>query len=146
MIKFNEPQSRSIIKTLTIRVLFTLSHFLNGFIVSGQWIIGAQIAGTATIVNMFLFWVHERIWNHWQWSRKSADILLFCDGQPRTISKSVTWRVVISLNNFMIPYIMTGSWKSAAAFLGIATVINIIIYYTHERVWNRVKWGKQVID
>jgi uncharacterized membrane protein len=26
--------------------------------------------------------------------------------------------------------------------LTIATLLNIVVYYTHERVWNLVKWGK----
>jgi uncharacterized membrane protein len=71
---------------------------------------------------------------------------MFIDGQPRTISKSITWRLLITVNNFMIPYIMTGSWKAAVAFLTIATIMNIVIYYTHERVWNRVTWGKNSIE
>jgi uncharacterized membrane protein len=37
---------------------------------------------------------------------------------------------------------MTGSWGSAAAFLGIATVVNIALFYGHERLWNRFVWGK----
>ena len=44
----------------------------------------------------------------------------------------------------MIPYLTTGSWKSAIAFLTIATIMNIVIYYTHERVWNRIGFGKDV--
>lgn len=145
MTKFTETHKRSVAKTLTVRVLFTLSHLLNGFIVTGQLVLGAQIAGVATLVNMFLFWAHERCWNFVQWNRKPGDSKMFLDGQPRTISKSITWRAVITINNFMIPYIMTGSWKSAAAFLGIATILNIIVYYTHERVWNKISWGKQEV-
>ena len=139
---FKETQQRSIAKTLTIRVLFSLSHLVNGFIVSGSWIIGAQILGIAAVVNMFLHWAHERVWNWVQWNRQPGDTKMFLDGQPRTISKSITWRALITINNFMIPYILTGSWKAAVAFLTIATVMNIVIYYTHERVWNRFTWGK----
>jgi uncharacterized membrane protein len=145
MTKFTETHNRTVAKTLTVRVLFTLSHLLNGFIVTGQLVLGAQIAGVATLVNMFLFWAHERVWNYVQWNRKPGDTKMFLDGQPRTISKSITWRALITFNNFMIPFIMTGSWKSAAAFLGIATILNIIVYYTHERVWNRVTWGKKEV-
>ena len=143
---FKETQQRSIAKTLTIRVLFSLSHLINGFIVSGSWIIGAQILGIAAVVNMSLHWAHERVWNWVQWNRKPGDTSMFLDGQPRTISKSITWRVLITVNNFLIPYITTGSWKAAVAFLTIATVMNIVIYYTHERVWNRVSWGKIVVE
>jgi uncharacterized membrane protein len=139
---FKETQQRSIAKTLTIRVLFSLSHLVNGFIVSGSWIIGAQILGIAAVVNMFLHWAHERAWNWVQWNRRPGDSAMFQDGQPRTISKSITWRALITINNFLIPYITTGSWQAAVAFLTIATVVNIVIYYTHERVWNRFAWGK----
>jgi len=140
--KLAETHARSIAKTLTIRVLFSLSHLVNGFIVSGSWIIGATILGWMAVINMTLHWLHERVWNWVQWNRKSEDDKFFKDGHPRTISKSVTWRMLITINNFMIPYLLTGSWKTAVAFLGIATIMNIVIYYTHERVWNRVSWGK----
>jgi uncharacterized membrane protein len=139
---YNETHARSIVKTLTIRVLFSLSHLVNGFIISGSWIIGAQILGVAAVINMTLHWLHERGWNWFQWNRKPEDDRFFKDGHPRTISKSITWRALITCSNFLIPYFMTGSLGKALAFLTIATFMNIVIYYTHERVWNRVSWGK----
>jgi uncharacterized membrane protein len=146
MEKFNETQSRSVAKTLTIRVCFSLSHLLNGFIISGSWIISAQILGLAAVINMTLHWLHERGWNWFQWNRKLEDNKFFKDGHPRTISKSITWRALITCSNFLIPYFLTGSLGKALAFLTIATFINIIIYYTHERIWNSVGWGKQSVD
>jgi len=140
--KYIETHARSVAKTLTVRVLFTLSHLLNGFIISGTWATGVQIAGVATLINMFLFWAHERTWNWMQWNRKPTDGLLFSDGQPRTISKSITWRLLITTSNLVIPYLITGSWGSALLYAGIATVLNALIYYGHERIWNRVSWGK----
>ena len=104
--KFKETHARTVAKTLTVRVLFTLSHLLNGFIITGAWIIGAQIAGVATLINMFLFWAHERTWNWFQWNRKPEDDKFFKDGHPRTISKSITWRALITCSNFLIPYFL----------------------------------------
>jgi hypothetical protein len=144
MNKFAESHKRTIVKTLTIRVLFTLSHLLNGYIVTGDLVIGAQIAGVAALINMSLFWIHDRVWEFASWNRKPEDTKLFVDGHPRTISKSITWRALITINNFMIPFILTGSWQSAAVFLGIATVLNIVVYYAHERVWNLVSWGRKI--
>jgi hypothetical protein len=143
-VKYDERQKRSIAKTLTLRILVSFSHLINGFIVSGSWIIGSQILGIAAVANMILHWAHERAWNRAQWNRQPKDNLLFLDGQPRTISKSITWRILITINNFMIPFIVTGSWKAAAAFLTIATIINVVLYYAHERVWNKVNWGKDI--
>jgi uncharacterized membrane protein len=140
--KYNESHFRSVSKTLTVRVCFTLSHILNGFIVTGSWMTGVMIASFAVLINMLLFWVHERAWNWAQWNRKPENGLFFVEGHPRTVSKSVTWRALITINNFLIPYLTTGSWQAALAFLTIATLLNIVVYYTHERVWNMIKWGK----
>ena len=143
---FKETNLRSVVKVMSWRVSVTISHLINGFIVSGLWTIGAQIAGLAVIINMCLFWIHERIWNFILWNRNSSSTNTFEEGHPRTIGKSVTWRLLISINNFLIPYLTTGSWKQAAAFLGIATVINVILYYFHKRVWNLIDWGKKQND
>ena len=84
---FQETNLRSFLKTLSIRICFSLSHLVNGFIVSGAWIIGAQIAGVAALVNMILFWLHERFWNRSQWNRNDAIKITFIDGHPRTLCK-----------------------------------------------------------
>lgn len=139
---FTESHVRTVAKTLTVRVCFTLSHILNGYIVTGSWMTGVAIASFAVVINMLLFWSHDRVWNWFQWNRKPKDGAFFIDGYPRTISKSATWRALITLNNFLIPFITTGSWQIALAFLTIATFLNIVVYYTHERVWNKIKWGK----
>ena len=139
---YNESHIRSIAKTLTVRVCFTLSHILNGWIVTGSWMTGVTIASIAVVINMILFWGHERTWNWVQWNRKPKDDMFFVDGHPRTISKSVTWRILITMNNFLIPFLTTGSWTAALAFLTIATILNVGVYYAHERVWNRIRWGK----
>ena len=143
-LNYIEKQSRSIVKVISWRILLTISHVINGFIVSGSWSTGIQIALLATIINSFIFWAHERSWNFSQWYRTPASNILFFDGQPRTISKSITWRILITISNFVIPFIMTNSWGSAAVFLGFATLINIVIFYSHERIWNRISWGKIV--
>ena len=139
---YTETHARSIAKTLTVRVCFTLSHILNGFIVTGSWMTGITIASFAVVINMFLFWGHERVWNWFQWNRKPKDNVFFVDGHPRTISKSITWRTIITFNNFMIPFLTTGSWQTALAFLTVATFLNIVVYYLHERAWNMIIWGK----
>jgi uncharacterized membrane protein len=141
-----ENHPRTIAKVISWRVLLTISHIVNGFIVTSSWATGLQIAGLAAVINSVLYWSHERGWNFAQWNRKPKDGLLFFEGQPRTISKIITWRVLITASNFLIPFIMTGSWGSAALFLGIATIVNVALFYTHERVWNRIVWGKKIKD
>jgi uncharacterized membrane protein len=41
---------------------------------------------------------------------------------------------------------MTGSWGQAALFAGMATVVNIALYWSHERLWNWIRWGKNILQ
>lgn len=143
--KFTEKLNRSFAKVVTWRILLTISHVVNGLIATGSFILGLQIAGLAAVINSVLFYVHERAWNRAQWNRKLTEIN-FAEGQPRTVSKILTWRVLITASNFVIPFIITGSWGQAVLFGGMATVVNMLLFYLHERVWNRASWGKLVSE
>lgn len=143
MIKFNETQSRSIVKSISWRILQTISHIVNGFIVTGSLLMGLKIAGLAAIINSILYWIHERVWNLNQWNRKPDENVKFSEGQSRFLSKMISWRIIVTITNFIIPFILTGSWGEAALFTGMATLVNMFLFWGHENLWNRIKWGKK---
>lgn len=60
----------------------------------------------------------------------------------RSITKTITYRVIIVISIFIISLITTGKLSDAATITGISAVTGTIIYYLHERVWSRVKWGR----
>ena len=140
---FNEKHSRTIIKTISWRVLLTMSHFVNGFIVTGSLVMAMKIAGWSLVINSALYWVHERIWNWFQWNKRPDNNRFFKDGHPRTTTKMITWRLIVNFSNFLIPLVMTGSWGQAGAFFTIAVIVNMTLYYLHERGWNLIRWGKE---
>lgn len=146
MKKFVEGHPRSVAKVFSWRATITVSHIVNAFIVTGSLVVGLKIAGLATIINSILYWSHERAWNYFQWNRLADNKKVFHESQGRSIAKIVTWRVLITLSNFFIPYFMTGSWQTGLAFLTLATVVNMILYWAHERVWNAINWSKKVKD
>lgn len=139
----NETYLRTLFKTISWRVLLTISHLVNGYLITGSFSAALKIAGIATVINSIIYWSHERSWNLTKWNRVPNLFLHFKERHPRTISKSVTWRLLITLSNFFVPYFLTGSFGSAAMFLGLATVVNIAIFYLHERGWNIIRYGKQ---
>lgn len=65
---------------------------------------------------------------------------------PRSIAKLITWRIVITLSNFAAGYIASGNPWVGLQVAGIALVVNSIIYFLHERAWNRSDWGKKSLD
>jgi uncharacterized membrane protein len=59
----------------------------------------------------------------------------------RSIAKALTYRFWQSLNTFLISLVVTGKLDIAAAIVSIEVVVKIIIYFFHERIWSKVKWG-----
>lgn len=70
----------------------------------------------------------------------------FTEDQVRSVGKVITWRVLLTIMNFVYTFAVTGNVKAGLAVAGIAAIINSFIYWTHERVWNSVQWGKEVKD
>ena len=65
------------------------------------------------------------------------------DQPRRSVVKTISWRITGSSATFAIAYIMTGSF-AIAGVIGITQMIsNTILYYLHERIWNRIKWGQR---
>lgn len=144
MNKFNETNIRSIAKAISWRVILTVSHIVNTIIITGSLILGLKVAGLAAIINSLMYFAHERVWNYFQWKRENNAKLTFEERQSRSISKTVTWRLVIMGNNFLIPFILTGSWVVGAQYFTLATLVNMVLYWIHERTWNSVNWKKEI--
>lgn len=61
----------------------------------------------------------------------------------RSIIKALSWRVIATLITTVLVYMLTGE-ADFAAKVGLAdTSIKLLIYFTHERLWNRIPFGKQ---
>jgi len=60
----------------------------------------------------------------------------------RSLLKTITWRIIGSIDTMVITYFITGNWKFGLAVGGIEVMSKMILYYLHERVWQRIKWGK----
>lgn len=67
----------------------------------------------------------------------------FVETQTRAISKVISWRVILTCVNFTYTFVVTGDWRAGLAVAGLAAIFNSFIYWGHERVWNRIQWGKK---
>jgi uncharacterized membrane protein len=61
----------------------------------------------------------------------------------RSLAKAISWRFFGNLISFVIIYELTHNGKLALAASGIELIVKIILYYYHERVWNKIKWGRE---
>jgi uncharacterized membrane protein len=60
----------------------------------------------------------------------------------RSLVKTISWRLTGTGATFFISYLILGSFSVASTIAIIQLTTNTILYYLHERVWNRIKWGR----
>ena len=60
----------------------------------------------------------------------------------RSMVKSITWRIIGVFLLGGIAYSVTRNWKEMSIITILFHSIRMVLYYFHERIWLRVKWGK----
>ena len=49
--------------------------------------------------------------------------------------KTITWRIIGTLDTTVLSWFITGSWKMGVTIGGIEVVTKMVLYYVHERAW-----------
>ncbi|AUC83508.1 hypothetical protein CW733_15770 [Lacinutrix sp. Bg11-31] len=60
----------------------------------------------------------------------------------RSLVKTISWRAVGTITTVAISYIITGTMALAFSIGGIELVSKMVLYFFHERAWEKIKWGK----
>ncbi|MCU4166267.1 DUF2061 domain-containing protein [Carboxylicivirga caseinilyticus] len=61
----------------------------------------------------------------------------------RSIVKTISWRITGTIDTFLVSYLITGKVGIAASISGVEVFTKLLLYYLHERVWNRIKLGRE---
>jgi len=60
----------------------------------------------------------------------------------RTIVKTITWRLIALFTTIVVVYAYSGNVKQSFTIGLVANAIKMFLYYIHERIWNRIKFGR----
>ena len=71
---------------------------------------------------------------------------MYKETNTRSIVKGITWRVVATTTTIAIVYFFFDRLDLAIAAGMIETVLKVGLYWIHERVWFKVRWGKKKIE
>jgi len=61
----------------------------------------------------------------------------------RSVVKTISWRTLGTLDTIVISYFITGSFAMAASIGSIEVFTKMILYYFHERGWNKISLGRE---
>jgi len=64
------------------------------------------------------------------------------ENPKRSVAKSISWRVIGTLDTILISWLVTGALSLAFSIGFIELITKMLLYFFHERIWNRISWGK----
>jgi uncharacterized membrane protein len=62
----------------------------------------------------------------------------------RSIVKTISYRVIVVILDFVAIYLFTGKISVALGFTIVSNIYTTIVYFFHERIWDKIKWGKRI--
>lgn len=63
----------------------------------------------------------------------------------RSIAKAVSYRVVSIIADTILVYAITKKIDLTAGIVILSNTISMFLYYFHERIWNKIHYGRHII-
>lgn len=133
-VKMKPSLKRHIAKTLTWRIIGTLDTILLGWLLTGDIATGLSIGLVELATKMILYFLHERIWFKVRVFREASS-------NVRHILKTITWRFVGTMDTMFLGWLISGSAEVGLSIGGLELFTKMVLYYVHERIWYKSKFG-----
>ena len=65
------------------------------------------------------------------------------ESHKRTLAKAIVWRILATLTTASLVFIFTENFSLAGTIGLLDFTIKILVYYAHERVWNKLSWERK---
>ena len=53
----------------------------------------------------------------------------------RHIAKTISWRIIGTLDTILLSGVITGSWTTGLTIGGVEVITKMVLYFVHERIW-----------
>ena len=67
------------------------------------------------------------------------------DSKTRSWVKSITWRVMGIVILGALAWLFTRDWQETTLITITFHAIRLVLYYFHEREWERIGWGRKKV-
>ncbi len=71
---------------------------------------------------------------------------MYTESNVRSVVKTLSWRVIATGTTATIVWLFTGELALAVAVGGVEAVSKMLLYYIHERGWDRVRLGRKEVE
>lgn len=60
----------------------------------------------------------------------------------RSVAKTMSWRIVATSTTILLVFLFTGNLVISVGVGSLELLFKTVIYYLHERIWNKSNFGK----
>jgi len=64
--------------------------------------------------------------------------------RKRSFAKALTFRIIVIISDITVIYLLTRKIELSIGITLATNIASTMLYYLHERTWNRIGWGKEV--
>jgi uncharacterized membrane protein len=75
--------------------------------------------------------------------QRFAGVWVLSDSPRRSLAKTISWRITGSSATFAISYAILGDFAISSTIAAIQLTCNTLLYFAHERVWDKIRWGRR---
>jgi uncharacterized membrane protein len=111
---------------------------------TGSLLDASKLVGWGLVIYSVLYMTHERLWNKVNWARVMTDGT-FVEKQHRSWAKNFTWKMIILCAEWTVGMIVTQNNTTSLKYAFTVSSISLLLYWMHERFWNKAKWGRQAL-
>lgn len=61
----------------------------------------------------------------------------------RSVAKAISWRIVGTMDTIGISWLLTGEMNTALAIGSLELITKMLLYFGHERLWNKINFGRE---
>ena len=69
---------------------------------------------------------------------------MFKESSTRSVVKALSWRFIATLTTTILVFVFTGRFDLAITVGIFEALAKMVLYFAHERVWNRLRFGRQL--
>ncbi len=69
--------------------------------------------------------------------------LAFRESRMRSLVKALVYRIVSIVGTGILTWIVTKDIRETVSITLIIQVFLVVLYYSSERIWDRINWGRR---
>jgi uncharacterized membrane protein len=141
---------QAVAKTITFRIIVTTLDFTTNYVVIGQFNTAAGLSAFNLVTGPLFYLAHETAWNYFGPPNADDDVAVRMQRAPETqsattlagfrmsraLAKTVTFRVIATIVDFTVNYVVVRDVATAAGLSAFGFVVGPFVYFAHEKAWD----------